>query len=147
MIHMSGQISPRAGIGNVEEGHYRYLHDHLELEATATGLGPSCFRPATPLRLQAWQKALANHPDQLFAQYILNGIANSFHIGADRTIRLRSNSTNMPSVRQHPQLVEAHIRAESTAGRLLGPLGTCPGCSRLAQLVLYQSLTSRENGG
>ena len=106
----------------MEEGHYRYLPDLLELEATATGLGPSCFRPATPLRLQAWQKALADHPDQPFAQYMLNGIANGFHIGADRAISLRSNTTNMPSVRQHPQLVEAHIRAESTAGRLLGPL-------------------------
>ena len=106
----------------MEEGHYRYLHDLLELEATATGLGPSCFRPATPLRLQAWQKALADHPDQLFTQYILNGIASGFHIGANRIIRLRSNTTNMPSVRQHPQLVEAHIKAESAAGRLLGPL-------------------------
>ena len=105
----------------MEEGHYRYLHD-LELEATATGLGPSCFRPATPLRLQAWQKALADHPDQLFTQYSLNGIASHFHIGADRIIRLRSNTTNIPSVRQHPQLVEAHIKAESATGRLLGPL-------------------------
>ena len=99
----------------MEEGHYRYLHDLLELEVTL-------FIPATPLRLQAWQKALADHPDQTFTNYILNGIANGFHIGADRAILLRSSATNMPSVRLHPQLVEAHIMAESTAGRLLGPM-------------------------
>ena len=99
----------------MEEGHYRYLHDLLELEATATGMGPSCFIPAKPLRQQAWQKALTDHPDQPFGNYILNGIANGFHIGADRAIMLRSSTTNMPPVRQHPQLVEAHIMAESIA--------------------------------
>lgn len=98
------------------------MHDLLKLEATATGLGPLVFRPATPLRLLAWQKALADHPDQPFTHYILNGIAKGFHIGVDRTVTLHSNTTNMPSVCQHPQLVEAHIRAESAAGRLIGPL-------------------------
>lgn len=44
-------------LDHLQEGHYRYWHSLLEVEATATGRGPSCFRPATPLRLQAWQKA------------------------------------------------------------------------------------------
>ena len=108
--------------GNVVSGRYVYSNDVVQLESHATGLGPSAFRPATPLRLPAWRKALASHPDQHFCHYILNGIAQGFHIGCDRTVTLRPCSSNMSAVQQHPQLVEAHIRAEVEAGRLLGPL-------------------------
>ena len=108
--------------GNVVSGWYVYSNDVVQLESHATGLGPSAFRPATPLRLPAWRKALASHPDQHFCHYILNGIAQGFHIGCDRTVTLHPCSSNMPAVQQHPQLVEAHIRAEVEAGRLLGPL-------------------------
>jgi hypothetical protein len=52
---------PYTGVGNVVDG--QYAMDLLELEAMATGLVPNVFRPATPLRLSAWQEALADHPD------------------------------------------------------------------------------------
>ena len=114
--------SPDTGIGNVVDGKYLYIQDLLKLEATATGLGPGIFRPATPLRQPAWQRALSSHPDQAFSRYILQGITNGFHIGADRATYFRPNLSNMPSVQQQPQLVEAHLRTEAEAGRLLGPL-------------------------
>ena len=114
--------SPDTGIGNVVDGKYLYIQDLLKLEATATGLGPGIFRPATPLRQPAWQRALSSHPDQAFSRYILQGITNGFHIGADRATQFRPNLSNMPSVQQQPQLVEAHLRTEAEAGRLLGPL-------------------------
>ena len=63
----------------------------LLFEATAAGRGPAVFRPATPLVLAAWERALAGHPDQRFSRYILAGIAKGFHIGADRSIELRKH--------------------------------------------------------
>ena len=104
------------------QGQYTYISDVSQLESHATGLGPRGFRPATPLRLPAWQRALADHPDKKFCSYILNGIAQGFHIGCNRGVALSPCSNNMPSVNQQPQLVEAQIKTEITARRLLGPL-------------------------
>ena len=98
------------------------MSDLLRLEATATGRGPSNFKPATPLHLPAWQRALAAHPDSTFASYILNGIAKGFHIGADRAVHLVPGHRNMLSVQQQPQLVASQIREETVVGRVLGPL-------------------------
>ena len=58
---------------------------------------------------------------QVVPRYIPNGIAQGFHIGCDRTVTFRPCSGNMPAAQQHPQLVEAHIRAEVEAGRPLPP--------------------------
>lgn len=104
------------------DGQYHFMPDLLRLEATATGRGPKNFKPATPLHLPAWQRALATHLDTTFANYILNGIANGFHIGADRAVRLTPGQGNMLSVQQQPQLVASQIRAETAAGGVLGPL-------------------------
>ena len=94
----------------------------FKLEATATGLGPGEFRPATPLKLAAWQEALASHTDAPFSHYIIQGISRCFHIGAVRSVHLQSSHSNLPSVHQYPQLVEKQIQAEREAGRMLGPL-------------------------
>ena len=107
-------------------GQYRYQGDLQALEAMALGHGPSFFRPAAPLRLPAWHWALADHPDKQFCSYILQCISHGFHhIGVNR---LCPNSCNMLSVRQQPQLVEAQIRGEVEAGRLLGPLPSHLAC-------------------
>ena len=97
--------------------------DLLSLEATATGQGPQCFRPATPLVLPAWELALRTHPDRQFADYILSGIHKGVHIGTDRTKRLHpARDGNLPSVQSLATLASQHIQQESSTGRLLGPL-------------------------
>ena len=111
--------------GNVVGDQYRYMADLHSLEATATGTGPKCFIPATPLVMRAWCQALEDHPDKDFVAYILAGLCRGFHIGADRANVIRpSRHGNLPSVRQHPALVVEHLAAERAAGRLLGPLPT-----------------------
>ena len=60
--------------------------------------------------------------NQQFSLYILQGITNGYHIGADRATQFRPNLSNMPSVQQQPQLVEAHLRTEVEAGCLLSSL-------------------------
>lgn len=119
-------MSPPLGmcaIGNLCQGHYRYMADLEALEATATGLSPSIFQPATPFSLTALEQALKAHPDKTFMHYILSGIKSGFHIGADRVaMSLRPAPGNLVSVNQHCQLVGQHIGEEVSACRLLGPL-------------------------
>ena len=108
---------------NICSGRYTYMSDLRTMEETATNTGPQCFQPATPFVVKAWQQALAMHPDQAFAHYILHGLQRRFHIGADRAgLSLRPGPGNFPSVCQHPHLVQAHIAEEANKGRLLGPL-------------------------
>ena len=93
------------------------------MEATATHTGPLRVQPTTPLNVEAWQQALAVHPDQTFAQYILHGIRQGFHIGADRScLSLRPGPRNFQSASQHPFLVQGHVVEEINHGRLLGPI-------------------------
>ena len=108
---------------NIVNGRYRYMEDLLALEATATGRGPAPFVPATPLKPAAWHNYLVRHPDQGFAQYILTGFQQGFHIGVDRAhLQFQRATRNLRSVVQNHQIVEQHIREETEAGRLLGPL-------------------------
>lgn len=122
--HGPPSLTDSAVSGNLVQGHYRYMQDLLALEATATGLGPSCFVPATPLVLPAWARALADHPDKLFTGYILTGLSCGFHIGVDRTKPIRrARQGNLPSVKSpHPARVVDHLTAELEAGHLLGPV-------------------------
>ena len=101
---------------------YVYINDLIELESHVTGLGPRVFRPATPLKLRAWQRALADHPDRDFCSYILSGIAHGFHIGCDRAVHFCPCTSNLLSVNQQSQLVDDQSRAEAEASCLLGPL-------------------------
>ena len=72
------------------------MDDLLALEATATGLGPAPFRPATPLKVAAWSTYLRGHPDGRFTNYILNGFTHAFHIGADRkAVQFRASGRNL----------------------------------------------------
>ena len=99
------------------------MGDLLAFEATASGQGPECFSPATPLYLSTWQEALGGHPDRQFVNYILTGICKGVHIGVERSVTLhRTRAGNLPSVHSLPTLVGKHIQDERAAGRLLGPL-------------------------
>ena len=121
-FHSVGPPNP----GNVQGGQYKYIRDLQALEGTASGTGPSNFRPATTLVSQEWHQALLGHPDREFVSYILSGIAQGVHIGVDRSKTIRSSKEgNLPSVRHYPSVVSRHIAVERAAGRLLGPLPMC----------------------
>ena len=95
---------------NIVNGRYRYMEDLLALEATATGRGPAPFVPATPLKPAAWHNYLVRHPDQGFAQCILTGFQQGFHIGVDRThLQFQRATRNLRSAVQNHQIVEQHI--------------------------------------
>lgn len=75
----------------------------------------------TPLKLPFWKEQLHSHLDQQFAEFIIRGIRSGFRIGFDRkTVSLRSRKANMLSVKEHPQVVEAYIKAETKGHEISG---------------------------
>ena len=54
-------------------------------------------------------------------KYILHGLHNRFRIGFQHTAPLRSATSNMPSAREHPDVMQHYIGDELTKGCLLGP--------------------------
>ena len=75
----------------------------------------------TPLIINNWSQALRNHPDKQFVDYIVNGLAQGFHIGVDPIHRCTSCEDNMRSAYEHPQPVEDYLATELAAGRIAGP--------------------------
>ena len=76
--------------------------------------------PLTP-RIAAWRDGLRDHPDAEFARYITMGLQSGFRIGFDGSTALHSARRNMPSVLEHPEVVDQYVGDESVAGRILGP--------------------------
>ena len=112
--------------GAVARQEYEYIDDLLALDACRPSeplFIPDVLRPiSTPLKLPAWSSALAVHPDVVFAQYIVSGIANGFRIGFDRNATLSSVSRNMRSAKEQQGALQSYIDKEVAAGHLLGPL-------------------------
>ena len=56
----------------------------------------------TPLDWQEWESAVADHPDQKFKEYVVNGIRHGFRVGFDyATASCPSSVKNLPSVRDN----------------------------------------------
>ena len=89
----------------------------------AIPVDPRLSQTTSPLNSEAWRTCLSSHPDKAFAQYILQGIAEGFHIGFDRACSLKSAKGNMVSARDHAEVVEKYLKGEREAGRVLGPFG------------------------
>ena len=110
--------------GNIVAGLYQYMPDLLALESHGPSTNvPRWPRVHTPVQIGALSLALAYHPDQTFASYILKGFTEGFHIGFNRRqVRLRSSLHNHPSALANSAIVDSHILTEVEAGRLVGPI-------------------------
>ena len=74
----------------------------------------------TPLKLEAWQVALSDHPDQDFACYILRGIEAGFRIDfSSKPVSLKSKGVNLLSASQQPAIVDKYLEAEREVGRVI----------------------------
>ena len=117
------QVSPSSrGVHNTL---YVYTSDLLSLEAhrplQPRALPPQCGMITTPLIVNNWSQALRNHTDKQFVDYILNSLAQGFHIGINPNHRCMSCKDNMRSAYEHPQPVEDYLATELAAGRIAGP--------------------------
>ncbi len=84
---------------------------------------PELYIVNSPLRRKwgVWADALANHPDQDFADFILRGIWYGFRIGFNHEQNLVQARRNTPSAGEHPEVVEQYLTKEISAGRIIGP--------------------------
>ena len=120
-------MSPEVRSGHlmgIVAGHYRYLDDLLQLEATSA-LSPSCSWPRgpTPLSVEAFAHHLRSHPDQQFASFILRRVSFRFRVGYSPGRRaLWSQRCNHPSSLANQAVVASHITNELLAGCLVGPI-------------------------
>lgn len=112
----------------MKEGRYVWQTDLTRLQATqrpgqATALIP-VGKAVSPLRrsLQVWAEALADHPDPLFASYIIEGIREGLWVGCSSQAGLRSVSRKLLSTEEHKEVVEQYIEKEVSLGRIVGPI-------------------------
>ena len=73
----------------------------------------------TPLKLDAWEEALREYPDQPVAELILRGIREGFRVGfIPQLSPLQSRSKNMSSAREHADVVSSYLAEELRLGRI-----------------------------
>ena len=72
---------------------------------------------------EEWAKALADHPDKAFREYIMGGIAHGFRIGFDYAkATCKSATSNMLSASTNAGVVQAYLDKELPLGRIVGPI-------------------------
>ena len=137
---------------------YQYTAHLLALDGYRP-IGPpdhSISEISTPLNITAWERALADHPDKLFAQYLIQGLIYGFRIGFDRTNHFcKPVKKNLPSAQANPQVVEDYLAKEvierrvveitnetSMPGLQISPFGVIPKKSSPGNWRLIVDLSS-----
>ena len=122
LILLQDLIESHNFAGNIEL--YPYTSDLLCLNwarpADSTVL-PELSLVTTPLVSHAWEAALVSHPDRALVRYITEGLRLGFRIGFQRHSPLKPATCNMPSAREHLEVVQRYIEDELRKGRFLGP--------------------------
>jgi len=72
---------------------------------------------ATPYNVPMFGTLLALHPNQEFADYVLDGLTHGFALGIDREEEL-SQTDPLASALLHPEVVRKYLDAETKAGRM-----------------------------
>ena len=74
----------------------------------------------TPLRAEAWQSMLVDHPDKELVEWMVRGIRQGFRLGFQQDRRgLRQARQNLASVREHPEVVQEYLDNELEKGRVI----------------------------
>ena len=111
----------------------------------------------TPVKLCTWRSALEGHPDQEFAKYILDGLAQGFRIGFcyDKAV-LRQSGRIMPC--PNPEVVDQYLSEELRLNRIVkltkeeaaragvhcSPIGIIPKKNRPGKWRLIVDLSAPE---
>ena len=74
----------------------------------------------TPLRAEAWQTMLADHPDRQLVEWMTRGIRQGFRVGYQGDPgELKQARQNLSSVMLHPEVVRGYLDKEREAGRVV----------------------------
>ena len=92
---------------------------HTQAGAAPTAV-PELTRAHTPLRHSQFESELVNHPDKAFVSRLLEGIRHGVSIGYQGP-RGPTNTCNLSSAYEHPDVIESELQKEVNSGRIQGP--------------------------
>ena len=131
LIEVFTPLAPSVSLphANIIQGKYQYTEDLLSIDAhrrpTQPHLPRDCYTVQSPLTVTTWCSYLSSHPDQRFAQYMINGITN---IGFNYTSTLVPARRNMSSTKINAKVVDDYIQEELDSRRLITiPHDSIPG--------------------
>ena len=143
----SQYVSDAAAAG---AGSYRYTH-HLQAMDRCRPTGPPTLpvglasASSSPLRWTSWAECLAAHPDQEYANYIVQGIQSGFRLGFDYSGHSCKRATrNMGSALERPEVVGDYLAEECSLGRVVGPLD--PGLYPTVQVSRFGVIPKSDTG-
>ena len=140
---------------------YPYTKQLLALEAcrplVRVELPPEMQHISTPLKINAWERGLRNHPDKQFTEYLIQGITQGFRIGFNYSQPLRSSKNNMISADQHPEIIDDYLANEFHLNRIslvpkdfqpsvhISPFGVIPKRNKPGKWRLILDLSSPDH--
>mgnify|MGYP002259925768 CR=1 FL=1 len=80
----------------------------------------------SPLKPEEFARNLSNHPNQSQVAFVLDGLRYGFRLGFHHSRKLKSATTNKPSAKQHPDVIDRYLANEVSLGRVAGPFSSPP---------------------
>ena len=80
----------------------------------------------SPLKNVEFARNLSNHLNQPQVAFVLDGLRNGFRLGFHHSRKLKSATTNKPSAKQHPDVIDRYLANEVSLGRVAGPFSSPP---------------------
>jgi len=84
-------------------------------------LPPSALEIHTPLRVDKWTAALRSHPNQVWAEVLVEGLRTGVRIGHNPVHLCKRARTNCRSAHDHPEVIDRYLANELALGRVAGP--------------------------
>ena len=84
-------------------------------------LPPEALTINTPLNVSAWSSALESHPNQPWAQPLVEGLRTGVRIGYNPARKFKRARENCRSARDHPYIVADYLTSELAHKRVAGP--------------------------
>ena len=80
----------------------------------------------SPLKPEEFARNLSNHLNQPQVAFVLDGLRNGFRLEFHHSRKLKSATTNKPSAKQHPDVIDRYLANEVSLGRVAGPFSSSP---------------------
>ena len=97
----------------------------LGMQHTRVTLSPRALLAApvhTPLVAAAWHRALADHPDRRWVDFLLRGMQQGFRIGLRAQPTCRPSHGNSPSAIKQCEVISSFLEDQVHKGYMIGPL-------------------------
>lgn len=84
------------------------------------------IKPSTPVNIPELGKALKQHPNRCFVNYLITGLIHGFFAGLSFLPKASCVCPNLRSALQEPGIVDELLSRESEKGYMIGPFNSSP---------------------